>query len=72
MPAYIIVEVHIHNEVEYEDYKKLTPGISPSFQGQVYCAWWGDRIFGGDLATQTNCCVGISNKRGRKGLVGIK
>jgi uncharacterized protein (DUF1330 family) len=34
MPAYIIVEVHIHNEVEYEDYKKLTPASLLPFRGR--------------------------------------
>ena len=34
MPAYIIVEVDIHNPVEYEDYKKLTPPSIIPFEGK--------------------------------------
>ncbi|MBL7874291.1 MAG: DUF1330 domain-containing protein [Cyclobacteriaceae bacterium] len=34
MPAYIIVEVTIHNPTEYEDYKKLTPGSLKNFEGR--------------------------------------
>lgn len=34
MPAYVIVEVDVHNAAEYEDYKKLTPGSLVPFQGK--------------------------------------
>jgi uncharacterized protein (DUF1330 family) len=34
MPAYIIVEVEIHNPAEYEDYKKLTPPSLVNYQGK--------------------------------------
>ena len=34
MAAYLIVEVSIHNPVEYEDYKKLTPGSLKNYQGK--------------------------------------
>lgn len=34
MPAYVIVEVSIHNPVEYEDYKKLTPLSLKPFDGK--------------------------------------
>lgn len=34
MPAYIIVEVSIHNPEEYEDYKKLTPPSLKPFDGK--------------------------------------
>ncbi len=34
MPAYIIAEVSIHNPVEYEDYKKLTPQSLKPFDGK--------------------------------------
>lgn len=34
MPAYIIVEVSIHNPAEYEDYKKLTPPSLKPFDGK--------------------------------------
>ena len=34
MPAYIIIEVSIHNPTEYEDYKKLTPPSLKPFDGK--------------------------------------
>ncbi|MBL7871557.1 MAG: DUF1330 domain-containing protein [Cyclobacteriaceae bacterium] len=34
MPAYVVVEVDVHNPTEYEDYKKLTPGSLKNFQGK--------------------------------------
>ncbi|MCW5911156.1 MAG: DUF1330 domain-containing protein [Cyclobacteriaceae bacterium] len=34
MPAYLIVEVSIHNPSEYEDYKKLTPGSLKNYRGK--------------------------------------
>ena len=34
MPAYIIVEVDVHDPIQYEDYKKLTPGSLEPFQGK--------------------------------------
>jgi uncharacterized protein (DUF1330 family) len=34
MPAYIVVEIDVHNPTEYEDYKKLTPGSLVNFQGK--------------------------------------
>ena len=34
MPAYIIVDVTIHNPSGYEDYKKLTPDSLKKYQGK--------------------------------------
>jgi len=34
MAAYVIVEVDIHDPVQYEDYKKMTPGSLLPFQGK--------------------------------------
>ena len=34
MPAYIIVEVAVHNESEYEEYKKLTPSSLAVYNGK--------------------------------------
>ena len=34
MPAYVIVEVEIHDPVEYEEYKKLTPASIAAFDGR--------------------------------------
>jgi len=34
MPAYVIVEVTIHNHKEYEEYKKLTPGSITAYGGK--------------------------------------
>lgn len=34
MPAYVIVEVDIHDPVAYEEYKKLTPGSIAAYDGK--------------------------------------
>jgi uncharacterized protein (DUF1330 family) len=34
MPAYVIVEVYIHDHEEYEVYKKLTPAAISAFDGK--------------------------------------
>lgn len=34
MPAYIIVDITIHNAENYEDYKKLTPGSLKPYDGK--------------------------------------
>lgn len=34
MPAYLIVEVEVHNPQEYENYKKLTPGSLKPYGGK--------------------------------------
>lgn len=34
MPAYIIVDVDIHNAENYSDYKKLTPGSLLNYDGK--------------------------------------
>ena len=34
MSAYVIVEVQVNNEKEYEDYKKLTPGSVSAYDGK--------------------------------------
>ncbi len=34
MPAYVIVEVNIHDPIYYEDYKKLTPAAIAAFGGK--------------------------------------
>lgn len=34
MPAYVIVEVAIHDTKEYEAYKKLTPGAIAAYDGK--------------------------------------
>ncbi|MBS1680404.1 MAG: DUF1330 domain-containing protein [Bacteroidetes bacterium] len=34
MPAFIIVEIEIHDPVLYEDYKKLSPIYLPKYQGK--------------------------------------
>lgn len=34
MPAYVIVEVSIHDHLEYEGYKKLTPAAISAFDGK--------------------------------------
>ena len=34
MPAYIIVDVEIHDPLQYEDYKRLTPLSLSKYQGK--------------------------------------
>lgn len=34
MPAYVIVEVEIHDPVEYEEYKQLTPASIAAYDGK--------------------------------------
>ena len=34
MPAYVIVEIEIHDPVEYEEYKKLTPVSIAAYDGK--------------------------------------
>lgn len=34
MPAYIIVDIAIHDPKQYQDYKKLTPGSLKAYQGK--------------------------------------
>lgn len=34
MPAYIIVDVKIHDPQQYEDYKKLTPAAIAAYDGK--------------------------------------
>lgn len=34
MPAYVIVEVSIHDPASYEDYKKLTPAAIAAYGGK--------------------------------------
>ena len=44
MPAYVIVDVSIHNHEEYEHYKKLTPAAIAAFNGRFV-------VRGGEVAT---------------------
>lgn len=34
MPAYVIVEIEIHDPVAYEEYKKLTPASISAYDGK--------------------------------------
>jgi uncharacterized protein (DUF1330 family) len=34
MPAYILVDIQIHNPAQYEDYKKMTPISLVKYQGK--------------------------------------
>ena len=34
MPAYVLVEIEIHDPVEYEEYKKLTPAAIKAYDGK--------------------------------------
>ncbi len=52
MPAYIVVEVNVHNPVEYEDYKKLTPGSLQNFQGKFIVRGGKTETLEGDWSPQ--------------------
>lgn len=52
MAAYIIVEVTIHNPVEYEDYKKLTPGSLKKYQGKFVVRGGNTETLEGDWTPQ--------------------
>lgn len=34
MPAYVIVEIEVHNEDQYTEYKKLTPASIAAYKGK--------------------------------------
>jgi len=52
MPAYIVVEVEIHNPAEYEDYKKLTPGSLKNYQGKFIVRGGMTETLEGDWSPQ--------------------
>jgi uncharacterized protein (DUF1330 family) len=52
MPAYIIVEIEIHNPAEYEDYKKLTPGSLTNYQGKFIVRGGKTETLEGDWSPQ--------------------
>jgi len=52
MPAYIVVEVEIHNPAEYEDYKKLTPGSLKNYQGKFIVRGGKTETLEGDWSPQ--------------------
>ena len=50
MPAYIIVDVDIHDHEAYEEYKKLTPGSIASFGGRFIVRGGAAETLEGDWA----------------------
>lgn len=48
MPAYVIVDVEIHDPVKYEEYKKLTPGSIASFGGRFIVRGGQTNLLEGD------------------------
>jgi len=48
MAGYIIVDVNITDPVEYEDYKKLTPGSIAAFNGKFIVRGGQTEILEGD------------------------
>lgn len=51
MPAYIIVDIYIHNPKEYEDYKKLTPASLQPYNGKFIVRGGATETFEGDWQT---------------------
>ena len=52
MPAYIIVEVDVHNAQQYEDYKKLTPPSLQKFNGKFIVRGGATETLEGDWETK--------------------
>lgn len=48
MPAYIIVDVDIHNPAEYEEYKKMTPGSLALYEGKFIVRGGSTEMLEGD------------------------
>jgi len=48
MPAYVIVEINVHDPVEYEEYKKLSPESLKAYQGKFIVRGGKTRILEGD------------------------
>jgi uncharacterized protein (DUF1330 family) len=48
MPAYVIVNVDVKNPVEYEGYKKLTPGSLTNYQGKFIARGGKTEVLEGD------------------------
>ncbi len=60
MSAYVIVEVTIHDPVDYEAYKKLTPAAVAAYGGAVPGERWSNGPAGGRLEPGANGYPGIS------------
>lgn len=52
MPAYIIVEVSIHNPEEYASYKKLTPASLEPYQGKFIVRGGATETLEGDWSPE--------------------
>lgn len=52
MPAYVVVEIEIHNPEEYEDYKKLTPASLKNYQGKFIVRGGKTETLEGDWSPQ--------------------
>lgn len=48
MPAYVIVDVTIHDENAYEDYKKLTPASIAAYDGKFVVRGGKSELLEGD------------------------
>jgi len=48
MAAYIIVNIHIHDPIRYEDYKQLTPASLVPFQGKFIVRGGKTEVLEGD------------------------
>jgi uncharacterized protein (DUF1330 family) len=52
MPAYVIVEIKIHNPELYEGYKKLTPASLVNYQGKFIVRGGKTEILEGDWSPE--------------------
>ncbi len=48
MPAYVIVDVAIHDSAAYEEYKQLTPAAIAAFDGRFVVRGGGTQTLEGD------------------------
>ena len=52
MPAYVIVEIEIHDPAEYEEYKKLTPASIAAYDGKFVVRGAQTELLEGDWNPQ--------------------
>jgi uncharacterized protein (DUF1330 family) len=62
MPAYIIVEVDVHNPEAYEDYKKLTPASLQPFNGKFIVRGGAAETLEGDWQAKRIVVLEFPNK----------
>ena len=67
MPAYIIVEVDVHNAEEYEEYKELTPPSLQPFNGKFIVRGGPTETLEGDWQPKRIVVLEFPTKEAAKG-----